>query len=67
MRDFSDTRTPSSLSPRAGLWRRFVRWLPRGAAKPRHVRRLSDHHLRDIGLSRGQAHDLFERRRDPRF
>ena len=67
MRDFGDTPTPSSMPPRASLWRRFVQWLFREAEDPRHVRWLSDHHLRDIGLSRGQAHDLFERRRDPRF
>jgi uncharacterized protein YjiS (DUF1127 family) len=31
------------------------------------MRRLSDHLLRDIGLSRAQARDLFDHRRDPRF
>lgn len=67
MRDLGDTPAAESLPTGTGLWRRFVRWLFREAENPRHVRRLSEHHLRDIGLSRGQAHDLFERRRDPRF
>jgi uncharacterized protein YjiS (DUF1127 family) len=67
VRDLGDAAPAEDLPTKAGFWRRLMQWVFRGAEDPRHVRRLSDQHLRDIGLSRGQAHDLFERRRDPRF
>lgn len=65
MRDFGDADAASRAPPRAGLWARFVEWLFREAEDPRHIGRLSDHHLRDIGLSHAQVHDLLDRRRDP--
>lgn len=52
---------------RTSLRRRVLHWLFGQPDDPRHVARLSDRDLRDIGLSRPQAHDLFARRGDPRF
>lgn len=56
------------LAERLGaLCRRVVGWLAGRAGDRRHVSSLSEHHLRDIGLTRAQMHDLFDRRRDGRF
>ena len=52
---------------RSGLWRRVARWFRRDADDAPATAHLSDHLLRDIGLTRAKAHDLFDRRRDPRF
>lgn len=67
MKDVDDIPPRTTLPPRAGLLRRLAPWLFREREDARVVRRLSDHLLRDIGLSRPQAHDMFDRRRDPRF
>lgn len=67
MRDLGENPVAEDAAPTAGRWRRFLDWFFRDAEDPRHMRRLSDHLLRDIGLDRAQAHDLFVHRRDPRF
>ncbi len=67
MRDLGDA--PPAEAPRtgAGPWRRLMQWLFRVPGRPGHARRLSDQLLRDIGLTRAQAHALFGRHRDPRL
>lgn len=64
MRDLGEVPVAEDAPPIAGLWSRFVGWIFREAEDPRYLRRLSDHHLRDIGLSGAQAHDLSDHRRD---
>jgi hypothetical protein len=67
MRDLDENPVAEDAAPTAGRWSRFLGWFFRDSEDPRHMRRLSDHLLRDIGLSRAQARDLFDHRRDPRF
>jgi uncharacterized protein YjiS (DUF1127 family) len=42
---------------RGGLWRRLLRWLEARDAV-RHLEQLSEHRLRDIGLTRDQIRDI---------
>lgn len=49
------------------LWRHALGWLFTPRPNRRDVARLPDHLLRDIGASRANVHDLFDRRDDLRF
>lgn len=69
MRDFETAPDdPPARIPAPSPWHRLWRWLraERGAQRAA-VARLSDHTLRDIGLTRSEAQERFERRRDPRL
>ncbi|TVQ59437.1 MAG: DUF1127 domain-containing protein [Rhodobacteraceae bacterium] len=67
MTDLGENTAGQQATPKASLWRRLIRWVFRDVDDRHALRRLSDHHLRDIGLTRGRGCDLFDRRRDPRF
>ena len=67
VRDHADVPAAEDVPPRTSLWKRVAHWLLGEVEDPRHLSRLSDHLLRDIGLSRAHAQDLLERSRDPRF